>query len=116
MHKVKDNKEARKIQQGVENNAELATGNNDLAIDHAVAAVNAADLGFSIIGELETLIRTIHALANGVEPTQDDARQQLGVIRNISRLAAHFASERSEDYEFVRGDLVEALATLRGAA
>jgi hypothetical protein len=101
---------------GVENSAKLVAANNDTAIDHARAAVNAADLGFSIIGELETLIRTIYALASSGEPTQDDARQQLGVIRNISRLASHFASERSEDYEFVRGDLVEALATLRGAA
>lgn len=95
---------------------QVAPTSSDSAIDHAIAAVNAAELGASIIRELETFLRTIAALANGGELDEDGARKQLGSIRGIVRLAVHFASERNESYEFVCNDLNEDLATLRGQA
>jgi hypothetical protein len=113
---MKNSKELSKKQPGSGNSAELATNSNDSAMDHAQAAVSAAELGASIIGELETFLCTVAVLLNGDELDHDGMRKRMDATRGIVRLAVHFASERSEDYEFVCNDLNEALATLRSAA
>jgi hypothetical protein len=116
MNKAKVSKDIKKNQAGVEDNVELGTNNNDSAIDHALAAVNVADLGVSIIGELRTLIGTIDALAKGREPTEDGARKQLDAIRRLARFASLFAAERGSDYSLTRDDSHDALAALKGGA
>jgi hypothetical protein len=88
----------------------------DSSIDHALAVVNAADLGVSIINELGTLIGTIDALAKGSEPTQDGARKQLDAIRRLARFACLFAADRSGDYSLTRDEAHDALAALKGGA
>lgn len=116
MNKTEDSKDIKKNQVGVENNAEPATKNNDSAIDHALAAVNVADLGVSIIAELRTLIGTIDALANGGEPAQGGARKQVDTIRRLTRFASSFAADRSNDYSLNRDEAHDALAALKGGA
>jgi hypothetical protein len=113
---MNNNKKPSKKQPACENNAGLPTNNNDIAIDHALAAVNIADLGVAIIGELRTLIGTIDALAKGGEPTQDGAQNQLGAIRRLARFASLFAADRGNDFSVSRDDAHDALAALKNGA
>lgn len=116
MNKAENSKDIKKNQAGVENSAELAMNNNDSAINHALAAVNVADLGVSIIDELGTLIGTMRALAKGTEPTEGGVRKQLDAIRRLARFASIFASDRSSDYCLIRDEAHDSLAALKGGA
>lgn len=88
----------------------------DKSIEHALAAVNAADLGASSIDELTTFLETISALARGCTGTKGSAVETLAAIQRISRLACQFASDRKETYGCVRDDLEQSLAALKGGA
>lgn len=94
----------------------VAPAPTDAAFYHAIEAVDAADFAMEIIGELETFLCTIDALAKSDATTEEQARAQLCTIQNIVRLAVHFASSRSQQYSLVQDDAIKALATLDAVA
>ena len=115
MSKVQINKDIKKNQVSRAKSGDAATINNASAISHAIDAVDAANLAVEIIGDLETFLCTIAALAKSDEPTEAGARAQLCAIQDIARLAVNFASDRSEHYSFVQGNVQKALDTLKTA-
>lgn len=116
MSKVQINKDIKKNQVSRAKSGDAATINNASAISHAIDAVDAANLAVGFIGELETFLCTIAALAKNDEPTEMNARAQLHSIRNIAGLAVNFASDRREHYGFVCDNVTKALAELDAAA
>jgi hypothetical protein len=94
----------------------VAPAPTDATFHHAIDTVDAANLAVEIIGDLETFLCTIDALAKSDDPTEEQVRVQLCSIQKIARLAVHFASDRSEHYGFVRDDVTKALAVLKAAA
>ena len=94
----------------------LSPAATDSAFYHAIDAVDAANLAVGFIGELETFLCTIAALAKNDEPTETGVRAQLHSIRNIAGLAVNFASDRREHYGFVCDNVTKALAELDAAA
>ena len=116
MNKIKSSKESSATQDGIDNTVKLTTNKSASAISHALDAVDAVNLAALFIGELETFLCTIAALAKNDEPTETGARAQVCAIRDIARLAVDFASDRSEHYSFVQDDMKKALAALKAAA
>ena len=94
----------------------VAPAPTDAAFYHAIDAVDAANLAVGFIGELETFLCTIAALAKSDEPTETGVRAQVYAIRDIARLAVDFASDRREHYGFVCDNVTKALAELDAAA
>jgi hypothetical protein len=83
----------------------------------ALDAVNATNLGVSILDELGTLFRTIEAAASGPDDLSEaQMRARLSTIRRMALLAAQFTDEREETFSFYRDDAHDMLAALRAGA
>lgn len=88
----------------------------EASLEHALAAVNVADLGVSIIKQLATLIDSIAVIADIENINQDALHKQVISIRRLAKHAHHFAADYSESFECDRDDLLDALAALKGGA
>jgi hypothetical protein len=87
------------------------------AMSLALDAVNATDLGVSIIDELGTLFRTIEAAASGPDDLSEaQMRARLSTIRRMALLAAQFTDEREDTFSFYRDDAHDMLAALTAGA
>ncbi|MFC0132060.1 hypothetical protein CR105_24550 [Massilia eurypsychrophila] len=86
------------------------------ALDVAHDAMNASDLGMSILDEMHTIFKTIEASAQVSDLSQDQMLARLRTIERFARLAAHFADERMETFSFYRDQAHEVVAALRAAS
>ncbi|MFC0132002.1 hypothetical protein CR105_16085 [Massilia eurypsychrophila] len=86
------------------------------ALDIALDAMNASDLGMSILDELHTIFKTIEASAQVGDVSRDEMLARLRTVERFARLAVHFADERMETFSFYRDQAHEVVAALRAAS
>lgn len=86
------------------------------SLEHALAAVNVADLGVAIINQLTTLIESIAAIAQIDAADPIAMGRQVATIRRLARHAHHFAADQAESYSCDRDELDHAFEALKGGS
>lgn len=93
-----------------------AESGKESALKIALDAMNASDLGMSILDELHTIFKTIEASAQVGDVSKDEMLARLRTIDRFARLAVHFADERMDTFSFYRDQAHEVVAALRATA
>lgn len=93
-----------------------AESGKESALKIALDAMNATDLGMSILDELHTLFQAVHAAAQVGDVSKDEMLARLRTIERFARLAEYFTDDRINTFEFYRDQAHEAVATLNAGA
>lgn len=93
-----------------------AGSEKEVALKIALDAMNASDLGMSILDELHTLFLTIQAAAQIGDVSKDEMLARFRTIERFACLAGHFVDDRENTLGFYRDQAHEAVAALRVAS
>lgn len=93
-----------------------AASEQESALKIALDAMNATDLGMSILDELHTLFQTVQAAAQVGDVSKDEMLARLCTIERFARLAAYFADERKETFGVYCDQAHEVVAALKGVS
>lgn len=93
-----------------------AVNENEGALKIALDAMNATDLGMSILDELHTIFKTVQAAAQVGDVSKDEMLARLHAIERFAQLAVHFADDRMDTFGFYRDQAHEIVASIKSAS
>jgi hypothetical protein len=93
-----------------------AGSEKEVTLKIALDAMNATDLGISILDELHTIFKTVQAAAQVGDISKDEMLARLRTIERFARLAVHFADDRMDTFGFYRDQAHEVVASLKAAS
>ena len=117
MNKIKSSKKSSTAQAGNENIAELATIKNASAIDHALDAVNVADVAVSFINaNIRPVMTALIELSKCDSMDVSACKGRLSLINDLARLGWQLVDEAAASMESDQDEMHSKLALLQGAA